>query len=189
MTRVATGSSALATSMAASFSAARRMCARGWTGRGANSPGLHAVLEDFGHEAEPVGGVDLTPFLPSENRRRVEQHDAPHRRVQGGVEEGQTPETKVRHGIVSAHGGGGDVLGQLGLDRFDHGTEQSLLGSEMVSERAACHPGSLDDVLLPGAGEAALGEQVATRVEQSPTRCRSPFGLGPTRRSPSKNSR
>ena len=116
-----------------------------------------------------------------EDGGRVEQHDAAHRRVQRGIEECQASEPEVRPGVVALHGGGGDVLGELDLDRFDHGTEQALLGREMVSERASRHPGALDDVLLARPGETPLGEQLAARVEQRPACGRSPFAPGSRR--------
>jgi len=69
------------------------------------------------------------------------------------------------------------VLGQLDLNRLDDRSEQPLLRPEMMGEGATRHPGSFHDVLLPRAGEAVLGEQFATGLEQGTPGRRPSFGL------------
>ena len=85
--------------MAASFSAASRRWARGWHGLALHQSGVHDVFEGFGHESQTVDGVHLPPRLPAENGGGVEQDDAPHGAVHGGVEEGHAPEAQLLPGI------------------------------------------------------------------------------------------
>ena len=47
-----------------------------------------------------------------------------------------------------------------------HGTEEILLVTEVVVQRAARQPGALDDLFRPGALETVLGKKRSGRVEE-----------------------
>ena len=111
-------------------------------------------------------GLDVTVLLPSEDRRRVEEDDAAHGRVEGGVEEGVAAEAEAGQRVAALHGRLRHPRPDLVLEVHEHGPEQVLLAAEVVVERAPRHARSLDDLLARGRREAALGEQRPGRRQQ-----------------------
>ena len=71
--------------------------------------GAHHVFEGFGDQSETVLGVDLPPDLPAEDGGRIEEHDATHRRVHGGIEKGQAAQAELLHRIASGQRGLADA--------------------------------------------------------------------------------
>ena len=120
---------------------------------------------------------------PTVWRRAVEQDYALQIRLAAGVKPGIGTGQEHPGGIgrVKAGDGGGDPLGNLGLDLVEHGGEQVRLAGELVVERAPGHPGLPGDALGAHFGEALGTEQAPGRGDQRGPGLRRPLDLGPPR--------
>ena len=140
----------MATINAASFNAPNSMCASGSTGTVFQPTGVHHLLQAMGDQGEAVLRVELPPPFPPEHGRRFEKDDASDRRVEAGIEEGQTAQSKRVGGIRSFHARGGDLLDNLLFELLDDSGEQFLFGREVVVERPSGDAGVLGDLIPTG---------------------------------------
>ena len=135
----------------------------------------------MGHEQQPVLRVDLAPLLPPEHDRRLDQHDAPHGRVEARIEEGHAAEPQLLGGVAARGRRHHHLRAELDLELLHHRPEQQLLAAEVVIERAPCDAGALRDLLATRCREPVLREQVARCRQQRGTRRGRPFRLRPSR--------
>ena len=143
------GSSARATSIAASSSAPIKTWASGRTGCARDRPRLDRRPQGRLDQAEAVRGGDLAPAIPAQHRRPVEQDDPLRLRLGAGREEHLRagPHRLQRRGRVGRQGARGDPLGQLDLDPLVDRLEELALAVEVVVEGAAGDAGGAHDLL------------------------------------------
>ena len=110
---------------------------------------------------------DFTPSLPTEYRRRVNEDNAPHDRIAGKPHPLERPCSQPRDRVVArCQRGLGSLRADARFDCHERRFEERLLVGEVVVERAATHPGMLQDRLDRGSVEASLGEQSRCDLDQ-----------------------
>ena len=134
-------------------------------------------LEAFANHAQRVGGGNLATHVLVEDRRRVDDADAPHSGVAGRVEVCVAPESELFDRIVDRHRRSSDGHHHLLLDGLEYGAEEIRLVVEVVVHRTAGHPGRGNDLLATCARVALLGEEASRGGDQRGARGRRPLGL------------
>jgi hypothetical protein len=124
-------------------------------------PALDDGPERGGHEAEAVLRIDLAPLLPPENDWCLDQHHTSHGRIEAGVEEGHAPKSQLFDGVVALGRGNHHLLADRYFQFLHDGSEQLLLATEVVIQRAARNTRSFGDLLTPCRDETVRGEQLA----------------------------
>ena len=121
-------------------------------------------------QAQAVAVGQVPPGPPAEHRRAVQQQDPLDGWVGAGLQEPPHSGVQRGHRVDGAVGlgAGGDLVGDVGLDGLGHGGEQGGLVAELMVQRAAGHPGRLDDLLGADTGVAALREQDSGGGDQPP---------------------
>src|SRR5262245_37400306 len=129
-------------------------------------PPRDVPLERRPHHGDGVLLVDPSPFLPPEGRRPVDEHDAADVRLGRQLEGRPHARTEPRPRVGLAHGRHRDTLGEILLDRLEHGPEEIPLVPILMAEGPAGHAGPAHQLLHRGAGIAALGEQIPRRPDE-----------------------
>ena len=131
-------------------------------------------------QPHPVAPADLTPALPAEHRRRVDEHDLGDLRIDRRVEHHLEPDLQRRQ--RGRHPAAGDLTGdhvqKILLDGLEDRREEALLAIEVVVQRAARDARGADDLLGADRGVAALREQRARGADERGARRLAPLGLG-----------
>src|SRR4051794_37375461 len=146
---------------------------------GADLPRLDRGTQARLDQAEAVGGADLPPALPAEDRGGVMKGDLAQLRLLALLEEGLDPRLHRRQGTVQirVEDDAGDPLGRFGLDPVVDRFEQARLVAVVVVEGTAGDPSRPHDLLGPDVVVAALGEQLPRGSQQRLTRGLRAFSL------------
>jgi hypothetical protein len=86
-------------------------------------------------------GLDLAPLLPTDDSWRVDENDLSNLAALGQVEKQIATHAQGRNWIGDVSRGSDRRGGEIRLDCFQHGLEQSFLAGEVMIERATAHPG------------------------------------------------
>src|SRR5829696_557235 len=135
--------------------------------------GIHRRLEPMLEQAETVAVGKVTPSLPAEYSRAIQQQDPFDRWVRAGLQEAPHAGVQRRHCVDCAVGlrTAGDAVRDFGLDGLGNGGEQVGLVTELVVKRTTGHPSRLDDLLSSYAGVTTLGEHRAGDSDQCLAGC------------------